>query len=83
LTTREETCYKLNAMTAKSKALIAEIYKNPKYSGKHVIIIGGKIHAKKTGAAKSGLLETLIKKYPKETPIVTYIPKEDTLILFL
>ena len=70
-------------MTKKSKTLISEIYKNPKYSGKHVIIIGGKIHAKKSGSAKSKLLQELIKKYPKETPIVAYVPREDTLILLL
>lgn len=70
-------------MTRKTKTLISKAYKNPKYSGKHVIIIGGKIHAKKTGSAKSALLEQLIKKYPKQTPIVAYIPKEDALILLL
>jgi len=70
-------------MTKKLKALISEVYKNPKYSGKHVIIIGGKIHAKKTGSAKSKLLEKLIKKYPKETPVLTYVPREDALILLL
>jgi len=48
-----------------------------------VVIIGGKIHARKTGSAKSELLEKLVKKYPKETPVVAYIPKEDTLIPLL
>lgn len=70
-------------MTKKSKTLISEVYKNPKYGGKHVIIIGGKIHARKTGSAKSKLLEKLVKKYPKEKPIVAYVPKEDALILLL
>ncbi|MBU1127418.1 MAG: DUF5678 domain-containing protein [Patescibacteria group bacterium] len=70
-------------MTKKSTALISKVYRNPKYSGKHVIIIGGEIYAKKTGSAKSKLLEKLIKKYPKEKPIIAYVPKEDTLILLL
>jgi len=70
-------------MTRKTKGLISEAYKNPKYSGKHVVVIGDKIHARATGPAKSRLLERLVKKYPEETPIVAYIPKEDTLILLL
>ena len=70
-------------MTEKSKVLISKVYRDSKYSGKHVIIIGGKIYAKKTGSAKSELLEKLIKKYPEETPIVAYIPKEDALVLLL
>lgn len=70
-------------MTKKTKSLISEAYKNPEYSGKHIIIVGGKIHARKRGSAKSKLLEKLIKDYPEETPIVAYIPKEDALILLL
>lgn len=70
-------------MDRQPQFLISKVYKDPQYSGKHIIIIGGKIHAKKTGSAKSKLLEKLIQKYPQETPIIAYIPKEDTLILFL
>jgi hypothetical protein len=61
--------------------LITQAYHNPKFSGKHVIVIGGKIYATKTGRASSELLEKLSKKYPKETPLITYIPIEDSLIL--
>lgn len=61
--------------------LLSKAFKSPKYSGKHVIIIGGKVYATKTGAAASELLEKLLKKYPKEVPNITYIPSEETLIL--
>lgn len=63
--------------------LLSQAFKNPRYSGKHVIIIGGKVHATKTGAAASELLEELLEKYPKEVPNITYIPGEETLILLL
>lgn len=63
--------------------LIHEAYRNPKYNGKHVIAIGGKLHATKTGRASSALLDKLIKDNPSETPIITYIPTEDTLILII
>ena len=61
--------------------LISQAYRNPKYQGKHIIVIGGKIYAAKTGKESARQLEELLKKYPKETPSITYIPKVDTLIL--
>ena len=64
-----------------TKNLISKIYKDPKYQGKHIIIIGGKIYATKTGRAKTEILEKLLKKYPKEIPTITYIPTEESLIL--
>lgn len=64
-----------------SSRLLAQIYRNPQYSGKHIIIIGGGIYSTKTGKQASTLLETLLKKYPKQVPVVTYIPKVDSLIL--
>lgn len=66
-----------------SDQLLSEVYKNPKYSGKHVIIIGGKVYATRTGGAASELLEKLLRKHPKEVPNITYIPAEETLILLL
>lgn len=65
------------------KNLIVKIYKEPKYRGKHIIIIANKIFATRTGKAKSELLSKLLKKYPKETPTITYVPKADSLILLL
>lgn len=61
--------------------LLSKVYKDPKYKGKHIIIMKGKIYSTKTGQAKTELLEKLLKKYPKETPTITYIPAEDSLIL--
>ena len=64
-----------------SPSLLVKIYQDPKYRGKHVVVINDKIYATKTGKAKSLLLEKLLKQYPDKTPIITYIPKADTLIL--
>ncbi|MBI3335844.1 MAG: hypothetical protein HY001_05130 [Candidatus Portnoybacteria bacterium] len=63
------------------KELLAQIYRNPQYSGKHIIIIGGKVYSAKTGKQASALLEMLLKKYPRQVPVVTYIPKADSLML--
>lgn len=65
------------------KNLLAQIYGDSKFAGKHIIIIGGKIYATKTGQASSELLDKLLKQYPREIPTITYIPAEDSLILFL
>lgn len=65
----------------KTELLISQAFRDPRYQGKHIIVIGGKIHAKKSGRESARLLERLLKMYPKETPSITYIPKADTLIL--
>ncbi len=63
--------------------LISEMYHDPRYAGKHVVIVGGKIYATKTGEAKSELLKRLLKQHPKERPLITYIPEEEALVLCL
>ena len=68
---------------ASTQSLVVKLYKNPQYKGKHIIIIGGQVYATKTGKAKSELLGKLLKKFPRETPTITYIPKVETLILLI
>lgn len=68
---------------AKTGILISQAYQDPKYQGKHIIVIAGKIYATKTGMAQVTLLERLMKKYPRSKPSITYVPEADTLILFL
>lgn len=66
---------------ATTDILISQAYQDPKYQGKHIIVIGGKIYATKTGMAQVSLLEKLMKKYPHKKPLLTYVPEADTLIL--
>lgn len=67
----------------KQKNLITKIYKDPNFAGKHVIIIDDKVFSRKTGEARARLLKRLVKKYPDKTPLITYIPGNETLILLL
>lgn len=60
-----------------------QIMGNPKYSGKHVIMVAGKIFTAKTGKTANRILDRVEKKYPKNSIAITYIPKEDTLILWI
>lgn len=60
-----------------------QIMSDPKYKGKHVIVIKNQIFTAKTGETANKILDKLEKKFPKEIPAITYIPKADTLILWL
>lgn len=60
---------------------IKEIYSNPKFSGKHVLAIKNKIYSFNTGEALNEKFKKVIKQYPKESPLTTYVPKKGILIL--
>jgi len=60
-----------------------KIMSDPKYQGKHVILIADQIYTAKTGKEANKIVDRLEKKFPKEIPAMTYIPKADTLILWL
>lgn len=51
------------------------------YKGKIVAVVGKKIFSAKTGNQAQKMIEKIEKRY-KKPPLVTYIPKADTLILF-
>jgi len=55
---------------------------NKSYRGKHIIMIANKVYTATTGKNASKLFDKLTKKYPDKTPTITYIPKNDTLILW-
>jgi len=67
----------------KKEKLLQSLYSDPKYAGKYVIVLGDKIHAHRSGKKHNQALEELLVANPKETPVITYIPKEETLILIL
>lgn len=66
-----------------AKLTMIKIMSNPAYKGKHVIFVAGKVFTAKTGDEANIILDMIDKKYPKEIPEITYIPKVDTLILWL
>lgn len=61
----------------------SEIFSNPAYFGKHIVVVNGEVHEARTGEEAVKILEQVRKKYPDKQPTLTYIPEEDTLILFL
>ena len=58
-----------------------DIFENPRYRGKHVILAAGKVYTAKTGEGASKILEDIRRKQPDVTPEVAYLPKSGTLIL--
>ena len=60
-----------------------QIMADPQYRGKHIVVVKDQVYATKTGPQAGKVLEKVIKKYPKETPLVAYVPKDDSLILLL
>ena len=65
------------------KPTMINVMSDPRYRGKHVIVVAGKVFTARTGNKASKILEEIRHKYPKEIPEITYIPDADTLILWL
>lgn len=65
------------------RVTMPEIFKNPRYRGKHVILAAGKIFTAKTGDGAAEILRKIRKKYPDITPEVAYLPKAHSLILWM
>lgn len=67
----------------KKKITMMDIFKNPRYRGKHVILVAGKIYTANTGDGAAEILRKVRKGHPDITPEVAYIPKAQTLILWM
>lgn len=63
------------------KITMMDVFKNPRYRGKHVILVGGKIFTANTGEGASEILQKAREKYPSETPEIAYIPAARFLIV--
>jgi hypothetical protein len=60
-----------------------DVFKNPRYRGKHIILAAGRIYTAKTGDGASEILNKIRKQYPDVTPEVAYLPKAHSLILWI
>lgn len=59
---------------------MTDVFKNPHYRGKHVILAAGRLYTTKTGEGAAEILARIRKKYPKVTPEIAYLPKAHSLI---
>lgn len=67
--------------TAPSYNNLSKILANPKYRGKHIVVVNGKVFSANTGQEAARIFREAVKKYPQKKPTITYIPQEDTMIL--
>lgn len=67
----------------KKRLSMMEIFKNPRYRGKHVILAAGKVYTAKTGDGAAEILRKIRKEFPDVTPEVAYLPKAHSLILWM
>lgn len=70
-------------MKAKAKISMMDIFKNPRYRGKHIILAAGKIYTAKTGEGAAEILKKVRRIHPGVTPEVAYLPKAHSLILWM
>ncbi|MBI1869540.1 hypothetical protein HYS11_01070 [Candidatus Gottesmanbacteria bacterium] len=66
---------------SKKKITMTDVFRNPRYRGKHVILAAGKIYTAKTGEGASEILKKLEKTHPNVIPEIAYLPKARSLIL--
>lgn len=64
-----------------SRHNLSRILSSPKYRGKHVVVVEGKVFSAMTGQEAVRIFKQVVRKYPQKKPTITYIPKEDMLIL--
>lgn len=60
-----------------------DIFQNPRYRGKHVILAVGKVYTAKTGEGAAEILKKLEKTHPGIVPEIAYLPKAHSLILWM
>ncbi|MBU4512046.1 hypothetical protein KKD19_02245 [Patescibacteria group bacterium] len=61
--------------------IMERVLNNPKYKGKHVIVVADKIFTANTGDGAARILDKVDKKYPNEISNIAYIPEAESLIL--
>lgn len=65
----------------KKSISMTDIFKNPRYRGKHIILAAGKVYTAKTGEGAAAILRKIREKHPNTTPEVAYLPKAHSLTL--
>ena len=67
----------------KAKVTMSDIFGNPHYRGKHVILAAGRVYTAKTGEGAAAILRKIRTSQPGVTPEVAYLPKAHSLILWM
>jgi len=79
----QKLSYTPSKMKTKTKISMMDVFKNPRYRGKHIVLAAGKIYTAKTGEGAADILRKIRKIHPDVTPEVAYLPKAHSLILWV
>jgi len=63
--------------------LVQRLAANPRYRGKHLIIIAGRVFAARSAAEATRLFDRLAKTHRRTIPTLLYVPRADALIVWL
>jgi len=62
--------------------LLERVYANPRYRGKHLIVVEDKVFVARSAAEAPGLFDRVTHAHPGTTPTLIYVPQADALTLF-
>ena len=65
------------------ETLLNRLAANPRYRGKHVIVVGQKVFVARSVAEAPRLFDRVVRTHPRATPTLLYVPRADALILWL
>ena len=63
--------------------VLRRVAANPRYRGKHLVVVGGKVFVARSAADAPRLFDRVTRAHRRATPTLVYIPKADALILWL
>lgn len=62
--------------------ILERVSANPRYRGKHLIIVESKVFVARSAAEAPRLFDRVMRAHPRATPTLVYIPRADALILW-
>lgn len=60
--------------------LLRRVAANPRYRGKHLVVVGGKVFVARSAAEAPRLFDRVTRTHRRATPTLVYISKADALI---
>ena len=63
--------------------LLKRLAANPRYRGKHLIVIQNRVFVARSAAEAPRLFDRVMRTHRRATPTLLYVPRADALILWL
>jgi len=70
-----------SAKARNGQAFLRRVCENPRYRGKHLVVVAGRVYVARTSKDLSRLVDRALQRYPGVTPTLVYVPKVESLIL--